>query len=205
MCPDLTPDPEAQGPATDKFFYFFFGLRKGEIRRRVAMLRARHPEEDPEQLARRLVAAQAPLSLLGGALLHVPMFLPNVGPILKLLGVAGAATAMMRMHISLLLEIALLFGRDIDERARLAEMATVIAATGLVAGTPWLSRALSLGPVSALVTGSMTVSSVSQLIGDTAIRYYASTAEASLSLPSPVMLGKTGVRQGAARDVRARG
>lgn len=172
----------------DKFLYFFLGLRKGEIRRRVAALKAHHPDESPEQLARRLITVQTPLSLLGGALLHVPMFIPSVGMPLKILGIAGGTTVMMRMHMSLLLEIALLFDRDIDDIARLKEMAAVIALTGLASGgTPALSRALSLNPYVALLTGATSVSSVSQLIGETAIRYYRikETEESPSALAAP--------------------
>lgn len=170
---DLVPSRQMVSHMADKFLYFFLGLRKGEIRRRVARLKAHHPGESPEQLARRLIAVQSPLSLLGGALVHVPMFIPSVGTPLKILGIAGGTTVMMRMHMALLLEIAHLFDRDIDDIARLKEMAAVIALTGLASGgTPALSRALSLNPWYALLTGAISVSSVSQLIGETAIRYY---------------------------------
>jgi len=37
--------PNLQSLATENFFYFFLRLRKGEIRRTVQALRARHPEE----------------------------------------------------------------------------------------------------------------------------------------------------------------
>jgi hypothetical protein len=169
---DLTPSRDMVSHAADKFLYFFLGLRKGEIRRRVAALKARHPDEGPEQLARRLIRVQVPLSLLGGALLNVPMFIPAMGLPLKILGMAGATTVMMRMHMALLLEIALLFDRDIDDTARLKEMAAVIALTGLASSTPMLSQALSLKPYYAFITGAMSVSSISELIGETAIRYY---------------------------------
>jgi hypothetical protein len=58
------------GLSTEKFFYFFMGLLKGEIRKQVLMMQARHPDDDPGKLAQRFVAAQAPLSLPGGALMH---------------------------------------------------------------------------------------------------------------------------------------
>ena len=156
----------------DKFLYFFMGLRKGEIRRRIAALKASYPDEGPEQLARRLINAQSTLSLAGGALLHVPVFMPGVGPALKLIGVAGAAAVLMRMHMALILEIGLLFGHDIYRPERLREIAAIIVASGLVAGTPFLTRALNLKSYSALMTGGLTVSTASQLIGLAALRYY---------------------------------
>lgn len=181
--------PQTQSMATDKFFYFFLGLRKGEIRRRVAALQKRHPEERPDQLARRLIAAHIPLSLLGGALLHGPMFLPGMGHALKLFGVVGGTSVMMRMHLSLILEIALLFGKDIDDRARLREMVTVMAATGLLSGMPFLIRALEINPWYSIASGGLAVTSFSQLIGESAIRYYLGTLKASPPSPSSDPVG----------------
>ena len=134
----------AHSLTADKFLYFFMGLRKGEIRRRIAALKASYPDEGPEQLARRPINAQSTLPLAGGALLHVPVFMLGVGPALKLIGVAGAAAVLMRVHMALKLEIGLLFGHDIDRPERLREIAAIIVASGLVAGTPFLTRALNL-------------------------------------------------------------
>ena len=169
----------------DKFLYFFMGLRKGEIRRRITALKASYPDEGPEQLARRLINAQSTLSLAGGALLHVPVFMPGVGPALKLIGVAGAAAVLMRMHMALILEIGLLFGHDLDKPERLREIAAIIVASGLVAGTPLLTRALNLKSYSALITGGLTVSTASQLIGLAALRYYRKRAAAKVAFPTP--------------------
>ncbi len=182
MHKDLVRSP-VQSHATDKFFYFFMGLRKGEIRRRVARMQAEFPDLNPEQLARVLIAEQTPLSLLGGSLLHVPMAVPGIGPALKLLGVAGGATVIMRMHLFLILEIAQLFGHDIDEQARLKEMVTVVAASGLVSASTMLSEAFSLKPYLALITGGLAVAAVSHAIGEAAIRHYggASPEESDLS------------------------
>lgn len=148
------------------------GLRKSEIRRRVKQLKAEFPDESPEQLARELIAAHTPLSLVGGALLHVPMFLPGIGSALKLVGLAGGTAVILRMHLFLILEIATLFGRDIDEKARLKEMATVVALSGLASGSTMLAEAYSLKPYLALIAGGMAVTVVTQLIGEAAIRYY---------------------------------
>ena len=149
--------------AADKFLYFFMGLRKDVIRDRVTSLKTHYPDEGPEQLARRLIHAQSTLSLADGVLLHAPMFLPGIGPALKLLGIAGAATVLMRMHLSLILEIGLIFGHDIDEPERFKEIAAIIAASGLVACTPFVTRSLDLKSYSALITGGMTVSTASQV------------------------------------------
>ena len=163
-----------QGLATDQFFYFFLRLRKSEVRRTVLALQARYPGETPEQLARRLIASHARLTLLGGALLHLPQLLPGIGQAFKLAGFVGGASMLTRMHLYLILEIALLFGRDIDDRARVPELAAVVAATGLGAAAPLLLQSLKLNlqplyslPVAGLSTGAMT-----HLIGYTAIGFY---------------------------------
>lgn len=182
MDKDLVHTP-AQSHAADKFFYFFMGLRKGEIRNRVAKMQADFPDLSPEQLARVLIAEQTPLSLLGGSLLHLPMLIPGIGPALKLLGIAGGAAVIMQMHLSLILEIALLFGRDIDEQARVKEMAAVIAASGLASASTMGSEALSFKPLLSMVTGGIAVTVVSHAIGEAAIRYYGGASAARLDRP----------------------
>jgi hypothetical protein len=165
-----------QGHTTDKFFYFFMGLRKGEIRRRVKKLQDEFPNESPEQLARELIAAQIPLSLLGGTLIHAPMYIPGIGPVVKMFGVAGGATVIIRMHLTLILEIAMLFGHDIDEKHRLKEMAAVVAASGLVSGSTLVSEYFALKPYLAILAGGMSITLLSQVIGEAAIRYYSKKA-----------------------------
>jgi hypothetical protein len=92
-------DRNSQDLATDQFFYFFLRLRKSEVRRTVQMLRNRYPQENPAQLARRLIEAKAQLTLIGGLMLHVPMLLPGVGQVLKLVGMVGSLSALTRMHL----------------------------------------------------------------------------------------------------------
>jgi len=165
------------GLATEKFFYFFMGLRKGEIRKQLSMMKARYPDDDPHTLARRFVAAQVPLSLLGGTLLHAPMFVPTVGPVLKLLGIGVGASVMIRLNMTLLMQIALIFGYDIDDRARLKEMAAIIAASGLAGGTTLLPHLLQLAPRYKALAGGAAVMTVSQLLGEAAIQYYGGAVE----------------------------
>lgn len=160
------------GLTTEKFFYFFMGLRKGEIRKQVEVMKARYPDEDPEQLARRFVAAQVPLSLLGGALMQLPILVPVLGTPLKLAGIAMGSSVMVRLNMTLLLQIAMLYGHDIDDRARLKEMAAIIAASGLASGTSLLPYVFNLEPRSKAILGGATVMTVSQLLGMAAIRYY---------------------------------
>ena len=176
------PSSNEQGHTIDKFFYFFMGLRKGEIRRRVNKLKSEYPDESPEQLARELITAQLPLSLIGGTLLHAPLFVPGIGPALKIFGVAGGATVIMRMHLTLILEIAMLFGRDIDEKDRLKEMAAVIAVSGLASGTTFLSEAFAMKPYLTILAGGGAITVLSQIIGEAAIRYYSGKASQSPAL-----------------------
>jgi hypothetical protein len=164
--------PRLQSMGTDRFFYFFLRLRKGDIRRQVETLKTRYPNENPEQLARRLIAAQAPLSFLSGALLHLPLALPRIGQAFQLLGFVSGTSSLTRMHLYLILEIALVFGKDIDDQERVSEMAAIVAATGLASGTPLLVHALELNPLYALPAGGLMATVANQMIGETAIRTY---------------------------------
>ncbi len=51
------PATPRQSVAMDKFLFYFFGLRKGEVKRRVERLRSDYPGESPEELAWRLINA----------------------------------------------------------------------------------------------------------------------------------------------------
>ncbi len=179
MGKDNTDPQHLQSILTEQFFYFFLRLRKAHIRRVVADLQARFPEETPEQLARRLISAQSQLSFLGGALLHLPMLIPGLNLTLSMLGFVGGATVLTRMHLYLILEIALLFGKDIDDQARVPEMAAVVAATGLALGAPFLMDALGVHPLLSLPGAGLTAFAVSRLIGEETIRLYQTPVKSS--------------------------
>jgi hypothetical protein len=166
------PKETSQSILTEKFFYFFLRMRKVHVRKMVNSLNARYPQETVEQRARRLIEVQTSLSFLGGTLLQVPMLIPGLGQALQLLGLVGGAAVLTRMHLYLILEIALLYGQDIDDQARVPEMVAVVAATGLAAGVPFLAQALELNPLVALPAGGLTAAGVARLIGESAIRYY---------------------------------
>ena len=172
MNSDLVDSIQLQGMSVDKFFYFFMGLRKGEVKRRVATMHARYPDETAEQLARRLSRNQIPLSFIGGALMNSGLAIPGSGPLLKLLGIGTGASVLMRMHLSLVLEIAMLFGKDIDDQARIKELYAVMAAAGLVSGGSVAAPYLNLKPYYTVLVGGVTVAALSQLISETAIQYY---------------------------------
>lgn len=165
-----------QSIAAEKILYYFVSLRKAEVRGRIAALRKRYPDESAEQLSRQLVNAQTVVDSVGGALLHLPAFVKTAWLPLWIFGVATSTHAMMRMHLDLILEIALLYGHDIDDRARVREIIAIVAATGLTFFTPLLLRAMKLNPWYAVPAGSLTVTAVNRLIGEAAIRYYRGTS-----------------------------
>ena len=177
MSTELVPS-QRQSRMTDDFFYFFLRLRKDRIRKVVADINARFPEESVEQRARRLITDQTQLSLLGGLILDLPTMIPGVGHALKILGFVGGTSALVRMHLYLILQIALLYGNDIDDQARVPEMVAVVAGTGLAVGAPFLADALGIHPLLSMVTGSLAALSMSRLIGESAIRYYSQPQQA---------------------------
>ena len=173
-----------QSLAVDDFFYFFLRLRKQRIRGVVNSIRTRFPGESREQLAQRLIASHASLSLIGGALFHVPALLPGIAQVWKVLGLVGGASALTRMHLYLILEIALLYGKDIDDQARVPEMVSVVAATAAAVGAPAVAvRLFDVSPLIAIPVAGLTATAVTRLIGKTAIRHYA--GEAPVLLPTP--------------------
>jgi len=158
--------------ATEEFFYFFLRLRKNEVRRVARVLRERYPDDSPRQLARRLVDAKTGLAAIGGGLLYLPQMLPGLGQGLKLLGVVGAGSMLTRMHLYLILEIAAVYGEDIDDSARVLEMVAVVAATGLGATAPTLVARLNLSPLYWVPAGALSMTLVTRLIGLAATRLY---------------------------------
>ena len=166
-----------QSIAADQFFYFFLRLRKSRIRKVVEALNADYPGDTAEQKARRLIESQTALSFIGGALMHLPALIPGLGRAIHLMGVVGGASAITRMHLYLILEIALLFGKDIDDEERVPEMLAVVAATSLTAGAPLLADLLEITPLISIPAAGVTASAVTQLIGQQAIRYYSAAKE----------------------------
>jgi hypothetical protein len=96
-----------QSQFTDDFLYFFLRLRKDRVRKVVNRIRSQYPDETPEQLAQRAISDKTQLSFIGGTLTHLPLLIPGIGPALGLLGFVGGTSMMTRMHLYLILEIAL--------------------------------------------------------------------------------------------------
>jgi len=173
-----------QGLATDQFLYFFLRLRKNEIRRVVQRAQTLYPGEEPEQLARRLINTQSALSFIGGALLHLPQLIPVAGHTLKFAGFAGGASVLTRMHLYLILEIALLFDQDVEDQARIPEMIAVIAASGVAASSPFLVAALGWHPTAAIPASGLSSAAITQMIGAAAVRYYVSASRQDTAAPA---------------------
>jgi hypothetical protein len=174
-----------QSLSEDDFLFFFMQLRKSRVRTVVQSVRTRFPNETPVQHAKRLIDSHTPVSFLGGTLTQFPMLLPGAGLALQLLGFSLSTSMLSRMHIHLILEIALLFGKDIDDQARVPEMMAVVAATGAAAATPLAFQALEIVPVVSVPAAGLAAAATVQLIGNTAIQYYSKEsqehAEATMS------------------------
>ena len=163
---------KTQGMVTDEFMYFFLRLRKGEVRRVVQRVKSLYPDDTPEQLAQRLINTQSVLSFVGGAIFHLPQLVPVAGNAWKLAGFAGGSSIMTRMHLYLILEIALLFGHDIEDKGRIPEMLAVIAASSASAAAPFLVNQMRGNPLAAIPASGVTATLVTQLIGAQAISLY---------------------------------
>lgn len=159
--------------ATEKFFYYCMGLRKGDVRGQVAMMKSRYPNDTPERLARRFIAAQVPLSMVSSALVHIPTVIPMAGPAFRFLGVASGTTLMLVLNMTLFMQIALIFGYDIDDKARIKELLAVIAATGLASSSAAIVPQLSsLRPRPRAIAGSAAIMTTSQLMGEIALKHF---------------------------------
>lgn len=168
----VVPRTKTQGIATDQFFYFFLRLRKGEVRRVVQRAKTLYPKDSTEKLARRLIFAQSSLALVGGAILYVPQLFPAAGSLWKMAGLVGGSSMLARMNLYLILEIALLYGEDIDDRARVPEMMAVVAASGLSAASPLLVSSQGWPAAAAIPASALSASAVASLVGESAIAFY---------------------------------
>jgi hypothetical protein len=173
-----------QSLTADQFFYFFLRLRKGEVRRMVQRVKSLYPGETREQLARRLIFAQCSLSLVGGGLLYLPTLFPLAGNVFKMAGFVGGASMLTRVNLYLLLEIALLYGKDIDDQARVPEMMAITGATGLTALAPLAVSRLSWHPAAAIPASGLSASAISKLIGEAAIAFYSRGDTVQQSAPT---------------------
>jgi hypothetical protein len=152
---------KTQSLMIDDFFYFFLQLRK-HYSYFVERARKLHPEMAREQLAQQLIDSSANLSLLAGSLLSVPLLLPGVHVFLRYLGLVAGSTVITRMHLYLILEIAYLFDKDIDDPARVLEMIAVVAATE---NRSRYRRARNCLHVAPSQSGSIAATALTRLVG----------------------------------------
>ena len=170
----------------DDFLYFFLSLRKDRIRRVVVSLQTRFPQESREQIAARLIDSHASLSLIGGSLFHVPALLPGLSRVSKLLGLAAGASVLTRAHLYMILEIAHVYGKDIDDQARVPEVAAVVAATAAVVAAPALAVQLfGVTPLLAIPAAGLTATALTRLIGKIAVDRYSKEAHAAVPEIAP--------------------
>jgi hypothetical protein len=184
---------KTQSLMVDDFFYFFLQLRKHRIRTVVERARTLHPEMTREQLAQRLIDSSANLSLLAGALLGVPLMLPGVHSFLRYLGLFAGSAVITRMHLYLILEIACLYDKDIDDPARVPEMIAVVAATEAAVTLPPVAlQLLNAAPIVSFATSGLTATALTRLIGRSAVRLYAGETADSVDSGSVLESHRTG-------------
>lgn len=173
MSDSIAKDRKLQCLTTDEFFYFFLRMRKSEVRRINDFLRARYPDESAEQLSKRLIASKWKLALLGGTISHLPALLPTAGPSLKLAGVVGGTSMLTRMNLYLINEIAVAFGEDVEDTARVSDMMAVVGATVASNLAPgYLNQWLGLSPWALLPVGALSSAATTAMIGHAAISHF---------------------------------
>lgn len=170
----MTTSSDTKQPETiDEFFYYFMRIRKCHCRQVVSKLKRRHRDETHIQLAHRLVTMQTILSFTGGAFTRLPELTPIANKkSLRLIGITSGGYALTVMHMHLMLQIAYIFGKDIDDKKRVPEMAAVVTATlpSMVFQSP-----VSSNPVLSILSGGLLPAASAKLIGEAAIAYYSKT------------------------------
>ena len=174
MSAEVKRVPKTQSITTDDFFYFFLQLRKPRIRTVVERVRKLNPGMTPDELAEELIRSTANLSLVAGSLVSLPLMFPGLHVVLRYVGLVAGSAVITRMHLYLILEIALLYGKDIDDSARVYEMMAVVAATEAAITLPPVAfQLLNVVPAVSLVTSGLTATALTRLIGHYAKKYYA--------------------------------
>lgn len=97
-------------------------VNEQEARRRVSLLKKAHPEMSRRQLCELVIARKAAWCALSGAVTALPAFLPGLGTLLSLLG--GAAfdiMALMYFMSGMVVEMAVIYGRDLSRQGAARE------------------------------------------------------------------------------------
>ncbi|WP_437877016.1 hypothetical protein [Sorangium sp. So ce513] len=178
---------------TDDFLYFVLRLRKSRIRQVADRVRRMYPDESPEEQARHLVGSTAAIAFAAGGVVHTPTIIPGFGVLYEGLGFVAGTSILTRMHLYLILEIALLFGKDIDETDRVKELAAVVATCAASAAAPVAVLAATMNPAFVVATGAFAATAATRAIGESAIRRYKrSTAPEAAAAPAPSVGGRQG-------------
>lgn len=162
----------------EEFLFFFMGLRKCHCRHMIGRLKRKYPSASARELARRMTNAQAALSFTAGVLARLQSGLSAGNSTLRLVGIAGRTIIISRMHVSLILKIALIFGKDIDDKARVPEILAVIAATVpalIITGSGNNSKSKAVAEETDIVsyaTSGAAGAATAYLIGKAAVKYY---------------------------------
>ncbi|KYF76874.1 hypothetical protein BE17_05065 [Sorangium cellulosum] len=178
---------------TDDFLYFVLRLRKSRIRQVVDRVRRMYPDESPEQQARHLIASTTAIAFAAGGVVQTPAIIPGFGVMYEGLGFVAGTSILTRMHLYLILEIALLFGKDIDESDRVKELMAVVATCAASAAAPAAVLVATMNPVFAVATGALAATAATRTIGESAIRRYKrSRAPEAAAVPAPAVGGRQG-------------
>jgi hypothetical protein len=187
MTREVSTVTKTQSITTDDFFYFFLQLRKPRIRTVVERVRKLHPEMTREQLADQLIESTASLSLVAGSLVSLPFMFPGLHGFLRYFGLVAGSAVITRMHLYLILEIALLYDKDIDDPARMSEMIAVVAATeAAIALPPIALQLLNIAPVVSIITSGLTATVLTRLIGRFAKDHYVKQISSSNGASVPI-------------------
>lgn len=155
----------------DQFLFYFMRLRKCHCHFLAGRIRKKYPGCSPEEQALKFVESQSVFSGAAGLLTRMVTGGKGGAHTLRLIGIGGGSVVLSRLHITMLLTIALLYGKDIDSNERVPEMLAVIAAT-----LPATFLSASVDDSSSLLrdyasSGAVAAAS-SYLIGRAAIAYY---------------------------------
>ncbi|HPM78012.1 MAG TPA: hypothetical protein PK961_13040 [bacterium] len=109
--PAKEPDMAAESPVIQRAFEWASGLDEQQVRNDLEQLRAKHPQESPEELAWRLIRAYRRQGVSAGFLTGLP-----ANPWLALPASAADVAAMIHLEMRLAARIALLYEPDFFQR-----------------------------------------------------------------------------------------
>lgn len=138
----------------------------------VSQIRARYPDEDPEQIANRLIVEKA---WDGGRVGLLANIIPPIAALF--MGIELIATT--KLQTEMVYEIASAYGLDLEDPARRGE---VLAIFGLSLGADALKTGLTIVeiiPGIGAVVGASTNAAMLYVLGQTACRFYAAKTSVS--------------------------